>query len=94
MITESAFQYIEDYPPTWGLDRLDQLTLPLDNEFKFTLTGKGVHIFIIDSGINLQHEEYADRVECGRSFVDGEDCQDYTGHGSHVSGIAAGALVR
>ena len=93
MITEDAFKYSESSPPNWGLDRIDQLSLPLDNAYKYTYTGKGVYIFVIDSGINLQHEEYASRVECGYSAVSGEDCQDYRGHGSHVSGIAAGTKV-
>lgn len=83
----------ENSPPNWGLDRLDQLSLPLDNKFRYSLTGQGVYIFVIDSGINLQHTEYASRAACGYSAISGEDCQDMRGHGSHVSGIAAGATV-
>ena len=94
MIKERGFKYTETSPPTWGLDRLDQLKMPLDNKFKYTLTGQGVYIFVIDTGINLQHVEYASRVQCGYSAISGEDCQDHKGHGSHVSGIAAGTSVR
>ena len=81
---DTTMEYSESSPLNWGLDRIDQQNLPLDNEYRYTLTGKGVSIFVIDSGINLKHVEYIGRAECGYSAISSEDCQDVRGHGSHV----------
>ncbi|MGH9039196.1 MAG: S8 family serine peptidase [Acidimicrobiia bacterium] len=60
-------------------------------------TGAGVLIGIVDTGVDLNHEDLAGRVVAHASCVDsGGDpakCQgtgqDVYGHGSHVAGIAA-----
>ena len=62
----------------------------VDNKYEYSLTGKGVEIYIFDTGVNPTHEEFSDRVSCGYSAVSGEDCTDYRGHGSHVTGTAIG----
>jgi subtilisin family serine protease len=95
VITEDAsFQYTQTSPPNWGLDRIDQKILSLNNKYEYTYTGKGVYIFTLDSGINLSHNEFTGRAYCAYSVISGENCDDYRGHGSHVAGIAAGTTVR
>ena len=37
--------------PSWGLDRIDQRDLPLNNSFTYPNTGAGVTAYIIDTGI-------------------------------------------
>ena len=63
----------------WGLDRIDQQDLPYDNNFAPAGDGAGVHVYIIDTGINSAHTEFAGRVEPGYDFVDNnanpEDCE-------------------
>lgn len=46
----------------WGLDRVDQASLPLDGEFTPANDGKDVHVYIIDTGIRASHAEFKDRV--------------------------------
>jgi subtilisin family serine protease len=95
VITEDqTFQQTQSNPLNWGLDRIDKRTLPFDNVYGYTYTGKGVYVYTIDSGINLSHNEFGGRAECGLSVISGENCDDYRGHGSHVAGLAAGANVR
>jgi subtilisin family serine protease len=74
------------------LDRIDQTSLPLNNAYNYATTGKGVKVFIIDSGIRLSHDEFSGgRATCGFNAYQGtETCDDMCGHGTHVAGIAGG----
>ena len=57
------------------------------------LSGAGVKIGIIDSGIDDTHPEFSDRDIICRDYTIDKDCKDYSGHGTHVAGIAAGRTV-
>jgi len=55
-------------------------------------TGHGARIAILDTGIDLTHPDWLDRKISHRSFVD-ETPQDFHGHGTQCSGLAAGQPV-
>jgi subtilisin family serine protease len=76
----------------WHLDRVDQRALPLDGTFEWQESGRGVEIYIIDTGIRYDHAEFASRA--AYSFdarpYEGHGGWDCQGHGTHVAGLAGG----
>ncbi|HYJ80197.1 MAG TPA: S8 family peptidase [Longimicrobiaceae bacterium] len=84
-------------PISWGLDRIDDVNLPLDQTYTYTATGAGVNAYILDSGINLNHLDVVGRANyipngSNGDFVgDGHgSAADCHGHGSHVAGTVGG----
>ncbi|MEO7700049.1 MAG: S8 family serine peptidase, partial [Opitutus sp.] len=76
---------------TWGIDRIDQRTLPLSGTYTYNVSGAGVTVYIIDTGINFTHSEYVGRAFTGVDEVTaGGTAADCNGHGSHVSGTVGG----
>lgn len=98
----SKLKFIESVEPDelvspstgWAVDRINQHYLPLDNNFYRPYRGAGINIYIIDTGINVNHTEFTGRVGTVTNVVSGGggagDCQ---GHGTHVASLAAGSAV-
>ncbi|MGQ0630688.1 MAG: S8 family serine peptidase [Sporichthyaceae bacterium] len=87
--------------PSFGLDRIDQRDLPLNNSYTYTSTGSGVRAYVIDSGLRADHQQFAGRVGAGFNAASDQapnnpaDCADSSGvgHGTHVAGTIGGATV-
>jgi len=75
----------------WGLDRVDQENLPLDNKFSTETNGAGVNIYIVDTGVNTKHNDFSGRIQHGKDFInENSDHEDENGHGTHCAGSAGG----
>ena len=74
----------------WNLDRIDQRNLPLDTNYSYTQTGAGAHVYVIDTGIRITHQEFGGRANVVFDAINDGNL-DCNGHGTHVAGTVGGA---
>ncbi|MEV4274350.1 S8 family peptidase [Actinoplanes xinjiangensis] len=76
---------------SWGLDRLDQRSLPLSKSYTYR-SASAITAYVIDTGVRTSHKEFGGRATSGWDFVDGDaTANDCHGHGTHVAGTIGGA---
>ena len=80
----------EQANPPWGLDRIDQRALPLNQTYTYDPTGQGVRAYVIDTGIRFSHADFGGRAISGYDAIDGGTADDCNGHGTHVAGTIGG----
>lgn len=81
----------QNNPPSFGLDRVDQRSLPLDGRFTAPGTASGVHAFIIDTGIRVTHRDLRGRATFAFNAINDGIDTDCNGHGTHVAGTVGGS---
>ncbi len=76
---------VQSPTPNWGVDRIDQRNLPMNNSYTYFNNGTGVTAYVIDTGINPTHPDFGGRAQVGTDVIGGNGI-DCNGHGTHVSG--------
>lgn len=79
---EPTPEFADDDAATWGL----YATGALDT----TLSGAGIKVAVLDTGMDLDHPDFADRSITAESFIAGETPRDAHGHGTHCIGTSCG----
>ena len=65
---------------------------------EYGLTGRDIHVAVLDTGIDTDHADLSDSVESQVCFADfcpngADNAEDDNGHGTHVSGIISSAGI-
>jgi subtilisin family serine protease len=87
--------FVQPNPPAWGLDRVDQRSLPLDAKYFYPSTAAGARAYILDTGIRYTHQEFGGRAVPGVDVIGGVTPPgfDCNGHGTHIAGTVGGKTV-
>lgn len=79
-----AAQFSDDDAFTWGLRATG-----VDAS---AATGRGIRVAVLDTGLDLEHPDFAGRAITAQSFVR-SPAQDAQGHGTHTTGTACGSAA-
>ncbi|KAL2846437.1 peptidase S8/S53 domain-containing protein [Aspergillus pseudoustus] len=78
----------------WGLARIshrDRLSFGTFNKYLYASEGgEGVDVYTIDTGINIDHEDFGGRASWGKTIPTNDEDADGNGHGTHCSGTIGG----
>ncbi|KAI5986938.1 peptidase S8/S53 domain-containing protein [Pisolithus albus] len=84
---------VEQKGSPWGLARIshrNKLTFSTFTKYVYDdVAGEGVDAYIIDTGINTEHEQFEDRAEWGYTVPRDDTDSDENGHGTHCAGTIA-----
>ena len=81
-------EFEDDPARTWGVAAVGAQISPL--------TGAGIAIAVLDTGLDAGHPDFAGREIVARDFTGGpvDGARDVQGHGTHCAGTAAGPRAR
>jgi len=77
----------------WGLARVShrpKLRFSTFTRYEYDPQGgEGVDVYVIDTGINIEHVEFEGRASWGTTVPDNDVDEDNNGHGTHCAGTIA-----
>ncbi|CEL52675.1 hypothetical protein RSOLAG1IB_05880 [Rhizoctonia solani AG-1 IB] len=92
-IGEPAEEHATQRGAPWGLARISHRSkLGFSNFNQYVYDphgGEGVDVYVIDTGINVNHEEFEGRAHWGHTVPQNDEDKDGNGHGTHCAGTIA-----
>nr|RBQ98943.1 hypothetical protein FVER53263_03245 [Fusarium verticillioides] len=86
----NLYETVTQQQSTWGLGSISHRT-PHFNDYIYDSTaGAGTYAYVVDTGINIAHDEFQGRAALGYNAYPGADFVDANGHGTHCAGTIAG----
>lgn len=87
-----APEQIQPQPPVQFLPEVREFLWVDQAREAFNVTGKGLSVAVLDTGLNTQHVDFVGRVPAQRNFTadnggNVDDATDGNGHGTNVGGI-------
>lgn len=78
----------------WAIARISSVGQYQPNDiFRYPASsGKGVDVFVLDTGIFVNHEGFGGRAVLGANFVVNEPASDIQGHGTFIAGLIGGSV--
>jgi cerevisin len=75
----------------WGISRVSHGDMPTElSRYHYPRSaGKGVDVYVIDTGINIAHADFEGRAKWGATIPFGDMDIDGNGHGTHCAGTIA-----
>lgn len=93
---EKPFQLKREQSPevTASIIEADNLVQATEARKKFNVSGKGLRVAVLDTGVRATHVDFEKRVKVQKNFTtdnngDENDASDGDGHGTNVTGIIA-----
>lgn len=90
-----ASEFATELDAPWGLARVShRKTLNLGSFNKYLYDdagGEGVTAYVIDTGVNVGHDDFDGRAHWGKTVPSGDADEDGNGHGTHCAGTIGGS---
>ncbi|KAM0679960.1 proteinase B [Glugoides intestinalis] len=84
MDREKKIHFMLQKNTPWGLSRISGQVSGYEYISK---SGKGVTVYVLDTGVDDRHQEFEGRAKMKYNFVENSPYNDEHGHGTHCAGV-------
>ncbi|KAF5592485.1 subtilisin-like serine protease [Fusarium pseudoanthophilum] len=86
----NLYETVTQQKSTWGLGSISHRNPHFNDYIYDSSAGAGTYAYVVDTGINIAHDEFQGRAALGYNAYPDSDFVDANGHGTHCAGTIAG----